>query len=97
MDVGVVVLIILAQCIEDRARFLRTGRAVEVYQVMPAHLLLQDRKVGADRAPVRLVRGGHAGNLPCRAGCANGGIDPHQDATRSASSTRSTGMPSRIG
>ena len=48
MDIGVVVLVVMAQGIEHRARLLRGGGVVEVDQGLAVHLLIEDRKVGPD-------------------------------------------------
>src|SRR5688572_13074150 len=48
MDVGVVVLVVMNERIDDRARFLGSGRVVEINQRMAMHLLVQDRKVGSN-------------------------------------------------
>ena len=65
MDVGVVVLVVAAQGVDDRARLLRGGRVVEVDQRLAVDLLLQDREVVADAAHVERGRprpGGSAGD-----------------------------------
>jgi hypothetical protein len=47
VDVGVIGLVGLAHGVDDLARFLGTGRVVEVDQRPPVDRLLQDREVGA--------------------------------------------------
>ncbi len=51
VDVGVVVLVVVDQALDHRARLLRAGRRVEVHQPLAARRRLgQDRKVGLDAA-----------------------------------------------
>ena len=52
MHVGVVVLVVVAQRLDHRARLLRRGRVVEIDQRLAVHLFVQDREVLADRGPV---------------------------------------------
>ena len=59
MHVGVVVLVIMPERIEHRARLLRRGRVVEIDQRLAMHLLVEDREVLANRGPID----GSAGDL----------------------------------
>ncbi len=49
MDVGVVVLVIMAQRLDHRARFLRRGGVVEINQRLAMDLLVEDREILAQR------------------------------------------------
>ena len=59
MHVGVVVLVIMPERSEHRARLLRGGRVVEIDQRPAMHLLVEDRKVFPNRRPID----GSAGDL----------------------------------
>ena len=48
VDIGVVVLVVAADGIEDGARLLRGGGVVEVDERMAVDLLIEDREVGAE-------------------------------------------------
>ena len=55
MDVAVVVFVVMRQGVDDRARFLRGRRIVEIDQRMSVDRLVQDRKILADRLPGPLI------------------------------------------
>ena len=55
MDVGVVVLVIIAQRLDDCARLLRGRGVIEINQRMAMDLLIQDRKIGAQCSPIDLA------------------------------------------
>jgi len=55
MHIGIFVLIIMPDDVEDACWFLRTGGAVEINQRMPIDLLAQDRKILAQRRPIDLT------------------------------------------
>jgi hypothetical protein len=57
VDVGVVVLVVAAQRIENGARFLRRRGVVEINERVPVNLLVEDRELGADGGPVAGVAG----------------------------------------
>ncbi len=52
MHIGVVVLVIMLERIDDRARLLRRRRVVEINQRLAVHLLVEDREVLANRIPI---------------------------------------------
>jgi hypothetical protein len=52
MDVGIVTLVIVRQCLNDGPRLLAGGRAVQIDQRVPLNLLVEDGKIGADAMPV---------------------------------------------
>jgi hypothetical protein len=52
MDVGVVVLVIMHQRVNHRARFLRRGGVVEINQRLAVDLLVEDGKILSQRSPV---------------------------------------------
>ncbi len=54
MDVGVVVLVIMHERVNHRARFLRRGGVVEINQRLAVDFLIQDRKILSQRRPVNL-------------------------------------------
>ena len=45
MDIGVVVLVVMAQRVEDGARFLRGGGVIEIDERMPVDLLVENREI----------------------------------------------------
>jgi len=47
MHVGVVVLVVITQRVQHRARFLAGRGVVEINQRMPVNLLVQHGKIGA--------------------------------------------------
>ena len=49
MDVGVVVLVVAAEGIDDGAGFLTAGGVVKIDQGMPVDLLVEDGEIGAER------------------------------------------------
>src|SRR5690242_12943637 len=55
MHVGVLVLIIIANRVQDGPRLLRTGSAVEIDQRMAVHAFVQDRKILSDSRPIHLA------------------------------------------
>src|SRR5882724_6371234 len=78
MDVGVLGLVAMADGVDDRARLLGAGRAIEERQALAVHLARQDREVGAHALEIvgRRVRGG------C---CRNGtGSDGHARCSTAA-------------
>src|ERR1035437_767969 len=52
VDIGIVVLVVIAQGIEHSARLLRGGGIVKVNQRLAVDLLVEDGKVGPDGCPV---------------------------------------------
>ena len=52
VDVGVVVLVVAHEGVDDLARFLAGGRVVEVDQPMPVDFLIEDWEVGAESGPI---------------------------------------------
>ena len=54
MDVGVVVLVIIHQRLDHRARFLRGGGVVEIDERLPMDLLIQNREIAPN--PFRFLR-----------------------------------------
>ena len=52
MHIGVVVLVVMLERIEDRTRFLRRGRIVKIDQRPAMHLFAEDREVLANRIPI---------------------------------------------
>ena len=56
MHVGVIVLIIMNQRLNDRAWFLRRGGIVEINQRPAVDLLVKDWKVLSERSPVSCLR-----------------------------------------
>jgi hypothetical protein len=52
VNVGIVLLVVIAQRIENGPRFLRGGGVIEVDQRIPVDLLVQNRKILALRFPI---------------------------------------------
>ena len=59
MDIGVVVLVIMHQRVNHRARFLRRGGVVEINQRLAVDLLIEDRKILSQRRPVNFFSVAH--------------------------------------
>src|SRR5437016_317515 len=57
MHVGVFVLVIISDDVENCPWFLRAGGVVEVDQGVTVHALAQDRKIHAERRPIDLSVG----------------------------------------
>ena len=55
MNVGVVVLIIIPERIDDRARLLRCRRVIKIDERMTVHFLMEDRKILPDDTPIDFV------------------------------------------
>ena len=55
MDIGVVVLVVMAQGVEHRARLLRGGGVVEIDQRLAVNLLVEDREIGAQCFPINCL------------------------------------------
>src|SRR4029077_11553121 len=55
MHIGVLVFVIISQCIEHTSRFLRRRSAVEINQGMGVHLLAKNRKILANGFPIYSV------------------------------------------
>ena len=60
MDVGVVVLVVALDGLENLTRFLRGGAVVEVDERVPVDLLIQDREIFAQLLPVDCCSHGRA-------------------------------------
>src|SRR6202040_1660977 len=52
MHIGVLVFVIISQCIEHTSRFLRRRGAVEINQGMAVHLLAKNREIFANGFPI---------------------------------------------
>ena len=52
MDVGIVVLVIMNEGVNDRARFLRRGGIVEIKQRLAMDFLIENRKILSQRRPI---------------------------------------------
>ena len=55
VDVRVVILIIVADLVDDLNRLLRRGTVVEPYEVVAVHLLMQNREVLLDLLRVQRI------------------------------------------
>ena len=67
MHIGVVVLVIMAERIDHRARLLRRRRVIEIDQRMPVHLLVEDREILANRLPIDGIAGDLVHHVICDA------------------------------
>ena len=67
MHIGVVVLVIMLERIEHRARFLRRRRIVKIDQRLAVHLFAEDREVLANRIPIEGTARDFVHNLICDA------------------------------
>jgi hypothetical protein len=52
VHIGVVVLVVMHQCVNHPTRFLRGGGIVEINQRLAMNFLIQNRKILAQRGPV---------------------------------------------
>lgn len=52
VDVGVIVLVVMAQRLDDASRLLRRGRVIKVHQWMPVDLLVEDREIFPHPLPI---------------------------------------------
>ena len=68
MHIGVVVLVVMPERIDDRARLLRRRRVIKIDQRLAVHPFAEDREVLANRIPIEGAARYFVHSLICDAG-----------------------------